>query len=209
VSRFPAAFPLPAFASWSSCPAGELSSPHGRPTEPTGSGPRRGFRVSHARATTGVGAPSTPRTTVLTLTGVAHRPASAASQRRVLAPRHNLHSCGTLHHEASTRGSHKFARPIFPSPVAPGWNGRPWASPRASHPAITRSARRGGDRPSSTSLKHALRHRPSLQSCVFTQMRATSRRTRQCRSVGSDLRECRDRSAATERSVSFRTFAFP
>jgi hypothetical protein len=43
--------------------------------------------------------------------------------------------------------------------------------PRASPPAITRSARRGGDRPSSTSLKHALRHRhrPSLQSCVFTQ----------------------------------------
>jgi len=41
--------------------------------------------------------------------------------------------------------------------------------PRASHPALTGDARRCGDRSSSTDLKHALRHRPSLQSCVFTQ----------------------------------------
>ena len=59
----------------------------GLPTQ--GVGPRRGYRVPHARATTGEGAPSTPRTTVLILPGVALRPASAASQRPVLAPRHN------------------------------------------------------------------------------------------------------------------------
>ncbi len=36
-----------------------------------------------------------------------------------------------------------FTRPACPSPVAPGWVGRPWASPRASHPAVTGGARRG------------------------------------------------------------------
>ena len=41
-----------------------LGSPHGRLTGPK-SGPRRGYRVPHARAMTGVGAPYTPRTAVL------------------------------------------------------------------------------------------------------------------------------------------------
>ncbi len=36
-----------------------------------------------------------------------------------------------------------FTRPACPSPVAPGWVGRPWASSRASHPAVTGGARRG------------------------------------------------------------------
>jgi len=44
-----------------------------------------------------------------------------------LRPATTTHPCGALLHEASTRGSNKFARPIFLSPVAPGWNGRPWA----------------------------------------------------------------------------------
>ena len=72
---------------------------------------------------------------MLALTGVAHRPASAASQRRVPAPRHNIAIyaglCITRHQQGFTR----FTRPIFPSPAAPGWNGSPWAFPRASHPA--------------------------------------------------------------------------
>ncbi len=48
-------------------PAGELGSPHGRLTEHAigAPGPRRGYRVPHARAATGVGAPYTPRTAVL------------------------------------------------------------------------------------------------------------------------------------------------
>jgi hypothetical protein len=86
-------------------------------------GPRRGFRVSHARATVGVGALSTPGTTVLLLTAVALRPASVASQRRVPAPRSSIPSCEALLDEASTKGSSDFTRPIFPSPVAAGWNG--------------------------------------------------------------------------------------
>ncbi len=48
-------------------PAGELGLPHGRLTG--SAGPRRGYRVSHARAASGVGAPSTPGTTVLTRPG--------------------------------------------------------------------------------------------------------------------------------------------
>lgn len=42
--------------------------------------------------------------------------------------------------------------PVFFSRVAPGWNGCPWASSRASHPAVTRDARQGGDRPPRTGL---------------------------------------------------------
>jgi hypothetical protein len=86
-------------------PARELSSPHGRPTNPPTErvGPGRGFRVPHARAAIGVGALSTKGTTVLALTGVAHRPAPGASQRRVPAPRHNLHRCAAPLDEPSTR----------------------------------------------------------------------------------------------------------
>ncbi len=52
-------------------------------------------------------------------------------------------------------------------------------------------ARRGGDRPSSTDLKHALRHRPSLHPYCSLEMRATSRRTRQGRS-GRQVRTSAD-----------------
>jgi hypothetical protein len=69
-------------------------------------------------------------------------------------------------------------RPVFPSPVTPDATGASWAFPRASHAAITRRARRGGDRPSSTSLKHALRHQPNLQPRGVYLIRATSCRTR-------------------------------
>ena len=37
----------------------------------------------------------------------------------------------------------QFTRPVCPLPVVPGWNGDPSASPRASHPAVASSARRG------------------------------------------------------------------
>ena len=59
------------------------------------------------------------------------------------------------------RGFTQFTRPVFPLPVAPGWNRSPWAFPRASHPAVTGDACRGGDRPLSTSLKLRLGHRPN------------------------------------------------
>jgi hypothetical protein len=46
----------------------------------------------------------------------------------------------------------------------PGGTGRPWASPRASHPAVTGDARRGWDRPSSTDLELHAHIRLILQS---------------------------------------------
>ena len=125
MSRFPAAFPLPALAFWSSCSrrgiGRSLRSAYQCARKRTG--PRRGFRVSHARAAIGVGALSTPGTTVLALTGVAHRPALAASQRRVPALRHDVASMRSSALRSITKGSRVFTRPIFPLPVAPGCNG--------------------------------------------------------------------------------------
>ena len=65
MSRFPVVFRPPAFASWSSVrpPGGWAFLTVGLPGQRAG--PRRGYRVSHARAATGVGAPYTPRAAVL------------------------------------------------------------------------------------------------------------------------------------------------
>ena len=80
-------------------------------------GPRRGFHVSHLRDTTGVGALSTPGTAVLSLTGCRARPAPAASQRPVPAPRTCIPPAGPLitRHQ---RGFTQFTRPVCPWPVA-------------------------------------------------------------------------------------------
>ena len=58
----------------------------------------------------------------------------------------------------------QFTRPVFPLPVAPGWNGSPWAFIRASDPAVTSDARRGGDRPLSTGPELRCRHQSTLPS---------------------------------------------
>ena len=105
VSRFPAAFPLPAFASWSSCARRGIGRPSRSAYRPEGLDPDgvSAFRTHELRPGW---VPSLLRgQAVLTLTGVDHRPAPAASQRRVPAPRHNLHRCGALLDEASTKGS--------------------------------------------------------------------------------------------------------
>ena len=152
LSRFPVAFRPPALASWSSCSRRGVGLSLRSAYPPNGAGPRRGFRVSHARAAIGVGALSTPGTTVLILTAVALRPASVASQRRVPKPRHDHHLCGALLDEASPRVHTN--SPVRSSP-------RLWPSDetgalglyrRASHVALTGHARRGGDRSSSTDL---------------------------------------------------------
>ena len=81
--------------------------------------------------------------------------ALAASQRTSPFPRQPSHRRGVLN-EASTKGSHVFARPVFPSLWPPGWNGPPLGFiPWASHPADQEpdDARQSGDRPSSTDLE--------------------------------------------------------
>jgi hypothetical protein len=65
-------------------------------------------------------------------------------------------STGISLNEASTKGSHVFARPVFPSPVTARMERAALGlHPRASHLADQEpdDARRGGDRPSSTDLE--------------------------------------------------------
>jgi hypothetical protein len=81
-------------------PAGELGLPCGRLTGPR-AGPRRGYRVPHARAATGVGAPYTPRTAVLIPAEARAQPAPAARRRLVLAPLQHP-TGGVSLYEAST-----------------------------------------------------------------------------------------------------------
>jgi hypothetical protein len=59
-------------------------------------------------------------------------------------PRWCIPSGGALLDEAYG-SSLMFTLSVFPLPVAPGWDGCPWAFPRASHPAVARDARQGGD----------------------------------------------------------------
>ena len=177
MSRFPAAFRLPAFASRSSHSRQGIGSPHGRPTDPHRAGPRRGYRVPHARATTGVGAPYTPRTSGAHPAGSPPRPAPAASQRPVPKPRHTIPPCEAPLHEASIKGLRSSPGRASPRPRHRGGTGSASAFPRASHPAVTGSARQGGDRPSSTDLELPLNSHPSISNPVVHSMRATSRRT--------------------------------
>ena len=130
-------------------------------------GPRRGYHVPHARAATGEGALWTPGTTVLTPTEATTGRAPAASQRPVPAPRRTSHRQGSrlTRHQ---RGFKQFARPAFPSSVAARMERAALGlEPRASHPADQEpdSARRGGDRSSSTNLElHAQLTSADLQS---------------------------------------------
>ena len=99
-----------------------------------------------------------------------------------------------MHDEASSNGSLTFAHHhgipirtpqpgtirfplVFPLPVIPGWNQDPWAFPRASHPTVTRSARRGGNRPCALARVLPLRHQPNLHIRLSHSTQATSCRT--------------------------------
>jgi hypothetical protein len=104
------------------------------------------------------------------------RPAPAAFQRPALQPHYHNPPWGIRSHETSTKGSLTFTRPIFLSPVIPGWNEDPLAFPRAPHPAVTSNARRGENQPHGHWLELHHRHRrPSFDAA--THYRATSRRT--------------------------------
>ena len=73
-------------------PAEGFRLPHGRPTGPTiRPGPRRGYHVPHDRDATGVGAPSTPGTAVLS------RRSDLLHRRLPLPNGQSLHPAGTSH----------------------------------------------------------------------------------------------------------------
>jgi hypothetical protein len=124
-SRFPAAFRLPALASRAVLSRWGVRLPHGQPTgrEP---GPPRGFHVPHERDTTGVGAPLTPRRRCPPGRSDLYQPAPADSQRPALHPAAPFHRRG-LGSRGIIGGSLAFTRPVFPWPVAPGWNENPRA----------------------------------------------------------------------------------
>ena len=133
----PAAFPPPAFASWSSFARRVIGFPHGQPTSNghhNQTGPWRGFHVPHAQDATGVGALYSPGTG-----GALSRPATITG----LHPAH--HSAASLHRATTStnarlrlgshpRGFKQFARPAFPSPVATGWIGGHFGFPPSFAP---------------------------------------------------------------------------
>jgi hypothetical protein len=84
--------------------------------------------------------------------GQSPHPATASHRARPQITRHQ-------------RRFKRFTRPAFPSPVAPGWNGRPSASPPSFEPH--RQSRRrtsGWGRAMSTGPGQRSRHQPNLQS---------------------------------------------
>ena len=148
MSRFPVAFQPTAFASRSSDTRRGIGPSSRSAYRPT-AGPRRGYRVPHARAATGLGASFTPGTTVL------YPDRNALPGRRLphlsdmsLHPAPASHLAGlrlTRHQRRFTQ----FTRPVFPSPVASRMERAalglsPSFEPRRPEPD---NARQGGDRP--------------------------------------------------------------
>lgn len=89
----------------------------------------RSTRVRYDRG----GCPLNSGTAMLSRLTLGLQPAPAASQRPILHPAGAVHRRGTRS-RSIIRGSLAFTRPVFPLPVAPGWNGSPWASPSSSTP---------------------------------------------------------------------------
>ena len=90
---------------------------------------------------------------------------------------------GALLHEASTKGSSDFTRPIFPSPVALGWNERPLGfSPELRTPPLraTHVEVGTGHRARTCNTLYVISTQPPI--LRVDSMRATSRRTRRSRS---------------------------
>ncbi len=130
-ARFPAAFRLPAFASWASCPAGD-SAPLtiGLPRRPQAARTRAGFprsaRVRHDR----VGCSLYPGDDgAHTATARSRSRRLPPSSGRSLSPRHHdpPRDVQLTRHQQEFTGVHPV--PAFPSPVTPGRNGDPWAFP--------------------------------------------------------------------------------
>jgi len=196
--RFPVAFRPPAFASRSS-DTRRGSGPSSRSAYRTTAspGPRQGYHVPHARAATGVGAPSTPGTAVLTRSAYGHQPAPAASRRPVPTPRYNVPSSGLGAHEAST-GVHAIHPSGLPLACSSRMERAPSGSPLSFEPRrlIADDARQGGDRPLSTGLKLS-RHPPTLRPLVHSK-RATSCRTRETHRTAVGGATSEHRQAAVE-----------
>jgi hypothetical protein len=177
-SRFPVAFRLPAFASRSSDArrgAGPSSRSAYRPEGRTPTGLPRSARTSCDRG----GCPLYPGDR-----RCSSRPRDVLSRRLPLYRGQSLVPAPASHRQGfASRGINEGSHdsPVRSSLACgrPGGTGSPWASPRASHPAVAGDARRGWDRPSSTDLElHAhirsiLQSGSSLMSCDLASHRPT------------------------------------
>ena len=143
MSRFPAAFRPPAFASrvilfppgsWAFLTVGLPA--------PPGAGPGRGFHVPHLRDTTGLGAPSTPGTAVLS------RPDAVPGRRLPLRCGQSLHPAPhptaglriTRHQRGSRDSPVRSAPRLWP----PDGTGDPWAFPELRTPPLPAAHVRAG-----------------------------------------------------------------
>ena len=144
-------------------PAEELGSPHGRLTGPK-AGPRRGYRFPHVRAAAGVGASYTPRTAVLLPAEGRARPALPLFRGESFDPAPTFPSTRGYELRGISRRFRFFTRPACPSPVAPGWVGRPWTSLELRTTPLPAAHVEGGARSLSTDPELLDHIRPILQS---------------------------------------------
>jgi hypothetical protein len=169
--RFPAAFRLPPFASWPSCPAMGFRLPHGRPTGGWSLPPDlTGFPCSALVRCDRCRVPPIPRGRGALVADIETSATTAAFQRRPCSPV-PLPPPEVLDNEACG-GSRPFTLPAFPLPVTTGWIGGPWASSRASHPAVTSDACQERRRALSTCSELTVEHsRPSIPAISLTTVR--------------------------------------
>ena len=172
---FPPPFGAPAFASWTVLrPPGSSGLPHGRLTghQP---GPRRGCHVPHGRDPAGVGAPCTPgRRCPRGWLLVTSRRLPLPSGQPCPRPRIPSPGVSISGHQREFACAHPSGLPLACGPRME--RALLGVSPDAPHPAVTGSARQGGDGSTNTN--------PELRCCHHAQpsfQRAHSNRATSCR----------------------------
>ena len=178
MSRFPVAFRPPAFASRSSDSRRGIgpslrSAYRARPAARTSTGLPRSARTSCDRG----GCPLYPEDGGAHPAGSPPRPAPAASQRPVPKPRHDIPPCEALLHEASTGVQSRSPVRSSPRPRPRDGTSGASASPRASHPTVTGSARQGRGQANEHGPGTTLTTSAEPPILRVHSMRATSRRT--------------------------------
>ena len=193
MSRFPVAFRPPAFASRSS-------------DSRRGVGPslRSAYRI---KIRTSTGLPRCARSSCdrggcllypegggALLASPYRQPAPAALRRPALLPRSSIPSAG-VRMTRHQRRFKPFTRPVCPSPVAPGWDGRPWVFPELrTPPARSRQRTSGWGQAMSTSLGLHVRHQSILPSvCPLDSVHPRCRNTGSGRAVHRITRWMRSR----------------
>jgi len=168
MSWFPAAFPLPALASWSSCSRRGV-----------GLSSRSAYR-SHRPDLDGVSTFRTHKTRPERAPSIARGRWCSSRPTTIIGLRPPHHSGMSLNPATTSitaelrltshqRGFKQFARPVFPSPADPWMDqGRLRLSPELRTPPLRATHVGAGTDRLSTDPKPALRHQPDLQPRGFT-----------------------------------------